>query len=109
MQEPYRKGAATPSWPRVLRRSPRGGRRSVDRGTGGQGIEQRKHRSGCRPCPDGGKATLAIGAIREPVPGPALSKTPSTPRNNRHENRETSSVFPSGDRSGKANNHKPDM
>jgi hypothetical protein len=26
-----------------------------------------------------------------------------------HENRETSSVFPCGNRSGKANNHKPDM
>ena len=46
---------------------------------------------------------------REPTSDPASSKTPGTPRNNMHENRETSGASRvNRDRSGKANNHKPD-
>ena len=41
---------------------------------------------------------------------PGVVKDPSTSRNNMHENRETSLASRhSRDRSGKANNHDPDM
>ena len=109
MQEPYGKGAATPSWPRVLRRSSRGGRRSIDRGTGGQGIELRKLRFGCRPGPACGKATSAAALIRESLAGPGVVKDPEHAA--KQYAREPGDLWgvPCGDRSEKVNSHKPDV
>jgi hypothetical protein len=47
-------------------------------------------KSGCRSFPVCEKAILAAATDRESTPGPAWSQTPSTSRNNMHENRETS-------------------
>jgi len=43
MKEPYVKGVAAPSRPRVMRRQPRGCRWSVDRGKRRPAIELRNH------------------------------------------------------------------
>src|ERR1019366_4698509 len=109
MQEPYGKGAATPSWPRVLRRSSRGGRRSIDRGTGGQGIELRKLRFGCRPGPACGKATSAAALIRESLAGPGVVKDPEHAA--KQYAREPGDLWgvPCGDRAEKVNSPKPDV
>ena len=49
MKESYRKGVANHPVPESCVCSPQGGMRSVDRGTGRQGIELRNpSRSGCR-------------------------------------------------------------
>ena len=51
-------------------RLPRGSRRSVNRGTGGQGIKLRKHNPGRRPCWVKGKATSSMRK-REHAKSPA--------------------------------------
>jgi hypothetical protein len=75
----------------------------------GWAIELRKLRTGCRPCAVCGKATLTSSVTSRAAARPGVVEDPSTSRNNRHENRETSLVSATADRSGKANNHKPDM
>jgi hypothetical protein len=52
-------------WPRVMRRLPVRGRRSVDRGHAGLAIELRNHLiSGCRPCDLVGKAIRYVALMR---------------------------------------------
>ena len=94
-----------------MRRSPQGGRRSVDRGTGRQGIELRNQSSGA-PTPFG----EAEGNIRsddkgEPRMSPAQSETPGMPGDSMRENRETPRASGSStpDRLEKAASYKTSM
>ena len=75
----------------------------------GRAIELRKLSTGRRPCSVCGKATLAGGDRSRADAGPGVVEDPGTPRNNMHENRETSLAPAPAGRSGKAQGHKPDM
>jgi hypothetical protein len=71
---------------------PRGIRRSINRGTGGLGIELRKHHFGMPILWTEGEGQAERRAIASNVRIPRSRQTPGTPGNNMHENREISSV-----------------
>ena len=84
MKELYVEGVAAYNGPEVMRRRPRGRRRSVDRGNGGLGIEPRNVESpGRRRCREKRKATRRAPSWRgarwpRAVRDPVHAGTPST-------------------------------
>ena len=100
-------------WPRVMRRLPVRGRRSVDRGRAGLAIELRNHLySGCRPCDLVGKAKRYVAltrvahrtrGVREPEHVRKLfARKPGDPRG-------MTGYHPELVRLGKARGRTPDM
>jgi len=79
--------------PQVMRGSPRGPTRSVDRGMCRPGIERRKPSSGCRCSPDQQKATWHTSYSRD-VCQPRVVEDPGMHTRLLHGNREISIVVP---------------
>jgi hypothetical protein len=93
MQEPDMKGEAAPSWPRVMRRLPARGRRSVDRGKRRSAIELRNHPiQGADLVTFGGRQHGKEATDSEPTADPAESETLSMRGRSVLENREISAV-----------------
>ena len=79
--------------PQVMRGSPRGPTRSVDRGMCRPGIERRKTSSGCRCSPVQQKATWRTSFSRD-VRQPLVVEDPGMHTRLLHGNREISIVVP---------------
>ncbi len=84
MKESYREGIANHPDPESCGES-----RSVDRGTGGQGIELRNQQSMAPTLFREAEGHTAMHATGECEAGRAQSQTPGTPGNSMRENRET--------------------
>jgi hypothetical protein len=69
--------SSAPRWPRVLRRRPRGRRRSVGQGYLQAGLLSREISvSGCRRCPNERKATSQAASYARAVGGPRAVREP---------------------------------
>jgi len=99
-------------WPRVMRRLPVRGRRSVDRGRAGLAIELRNHLVRVADLVIWRGRQYGASRYRERRSGPAESETRSMYANSLHGNREIPGVtgcHPQAARSGRAKGRTPDM
>ena len=111
MKVRYRVRRSKPLWPRIMRRLPERGRRSVGAGLRRRGIELRNQTSGvstlCNYGEDNTVRTARRGAYR-----PTESETLSMRRSSMYGSRESleaTECVPQSDRSGKVSSRNPDM
>ena len=76
MKEPYMKGVAAPSWPRVMRRRPVMAWRSVDRGKRRPGFELRNHGFGVPTLLDDGEGNTVCGDMQRVAHRPCGVRDP---------------------------------
>ena len=89
MEELYAEGLAGPWRPRVMRRCPVRAWRSVGRGMRRPGDRAAKSTFRGADAVDGAEGNTAGGVIREPLAGPARSKSQGMCRTSMRENRES--------------------